>query len=185
MVKITPLYFVTKRQIPLSGKLIYNMSEISNVNSQISQVAYQRLGKTPEGRVIVGVKNDKGGYDKVTVPEENVDKFEKFLDKTNNFISLGNKFENKQKLKHTFYGINIIGAIVGGALTAALMKSSSNVKKILGVALGSMAGIVVAGCSVIAGLMVKTQGYFSSAGEIQKLDIQKYKDPQDVTTQKQ
>lgn len=161
------------------------MSEISSVNNQIPQVTYQRFGKTPEGRVIVGVKNDKGGYDKVTVPEENVDKYEKFLDKTNNFISLGNKLENNQKFMRTLYGINLTGAIVGGALTAIKMKTTSNAKKFLGVALGSMAGVVVAGGSVIVGLMAKTQGYFYSVGETRKLDIQKYNEPKDVTTQKQ
>lgn len=163
------------------------MSEISNVNSQsIPQVKYEKFGKTEDGRVIVGVKNEKTGeFDKVTIPEENVDKFEKFLNKTNDFVNVGNKFKDNSNAMQTIYAQNIIGAMLGGAITATFMKTTSKIKKFFGVTAGALGGVMLSSILILAGIIKKVNGLAKSANNLQNLDIQKYEEPKEVVNSKQ
>lgn len=163
------------------------MSEIGNVNSQpIPQVKYEKFGKTEDGRVIVGVKNEKTGeFDKVTIPEENVDKFEKFLNKTNDFVNVGNKFKDNSNAMQTIYAQNIIGAMLGGAITATSMKTTSKIKKFFGVTAGALGGVMLSSILILAGIIKKVNGLAKSANNLQNLDIQKYEEPKEVVNSKQ
>lgn len=163
------------------------MSEIGNVNSQpIPQVKYEKFGKTEDGRVIVGVKNEKTvEFDKVTIPEENVDKFEKFLNKTNDFVNVGNKFKDNSNAMQTIYAQNIIGAMLGGAITATFMKTTSKIKKFFGVTAGALGGVMLSSILILAGIIKKVNGLAKSANNLQNLDIQKYEEPKEVVNSKQ
>lgn len=163
------------------------MSEIGNVNSQpIPQVKYEKFGKTEDGRVIVGVKNEKTGeFDKVTIPEENVDKFEKFLNKTNDFVNVGNKFKDNSNAMQTIYAQNIIGAMLGGAITATFMKTTSKIKKFFGVTAGALGGVMLSSILILAGIIKKVNGLAKSANNLQNLDIQKYEEQKEVVNSKQ
>lgn len=163
------------------------MSEIGNVNSQpILQVKYEKFGKTKDGRVIVGVKNEKTGeFDKFTIPEENVDKFEKFLNKTNDFVNVGNKLKDNSNAIQTIYAQNIIGAMLGGAITATFMKTTSKIKKFFGVTAGALGGVMLSSILILAGIIKKVNGLAKSANNLQKLDIQKYEEPKEIANSKQ
>lgn len=163
------------------------MSEIGNVNNQpIPQIKYEKFGKTEDGRVIVGVKNEKTGeFDKVTVPEENVDKFENFLNKTNDFVNVGNKFKNNPNAMQTIYAQNIIGAMLGGAITATFMNTTSKIKKFLGVTAGAIGGVMLSSILILAGIIKKVNGLAKSANDVKKLDIQKYEEPKEIVNTKQ
>ena len=166
---------------------MYNMSEVSSANNQpIPQIVYEKFGKTEDGRVIVGVKNEKTGeFDKVTVPRENIDKFEKFLNKTNDFVNVGNKFKDNTATMQTIYAKNIIGAMLGGAITATFMKTTSKIKKFFGVTAGALGGVMLSSILIIAGIIKKVDGLAKSAIDIKKLDIQKYAPKKEVVDTKQ
>lgn len=166
---------------------MYNMSEVSSANNQpIPQIVYEKFGKTEDGRVIVGVKNEKTGeFDKVTVPGENIDKFEKFLNKTNDFVNVGNKFKDNTATMQTIYAKNIIGAMLGGAITATFMKTTSKIKKFFGVTAGALGGVMLSSILIIAGIIKKVDGLAKSAIDIKKLDIQKYAPKKEVVDTKQ
>ena len=166
---------------------MYNMSEVSSANNQpIPQIVYEKFGKTEDGRGIVGVKNEKTGeFDKVTVPGENIDKFEKFLNKTNDFVNVGNKFKDNTATMQTIYAKNIIGAMLGGAITATFMKTTSKIKKFFGVTAGALGGVMLSSILIIAGIIKKVDGLAKSAIDIKKLDIQKYAPKKEVVDTKQ
>ena len=85
----------------------------------------------------------------------------------------------------TIYAQNIIGAMLGGAITATFMKTTSKIKKFFGVTAGALGGVMLSSILILAGIIKKVNGLAKSANDVRKLDIQKYEEPKEIVNAKQ
>lgn len=135
---------------------------------------FQIIGKADDNRVIAQVKSvENGQYNKFTVPEENVDKYEKSVTELNEKYG---KYVNNNYKKglQLIYGINTASAALGGAITAALIKSKSKSGKFFKVLGGAAAGVLTASCVIGAFLVTKLLNIYKS---VKGLGIEPYKEP--------
>jgi len=143
---------------------------VSSVNNN---ERFKTVGKTSDGRVIVEVKDwtsDK--YAKSTLPEENVDKFEKM---TNELHAKYSKYTDNhyKKLYQLVYFNAILSTTAGAALTAAFTKSKSGFGRFFKTTAGALGGFL-AGCLVLTGVIgAKAIGI---GKEVKKLGLKPYKD---------
>lgn len=158
------------------------MSEIGNVNSQpIPQVKYEKFGKTEDGRVIVGVKNEKTGeFDKVTIPEENYDQFEEFANNTQNNYGKYLK-DHGRKGSQLLYAVNIACATLGASISATCLKKASKTKTFFGTIGGALAGIGTASVVMAGALIAKLVKMNKTA---KSLDIRPYKESAKLVEEK-
>lgn len=159
------------------------MSEIGNVNSQpIPQVKYEKFGKTEDGRVIVSVKNEKTGeFDKVTIPEENVDQFEEYVNNVQDKYGKLAK-NNLQKGSQALYAINIAAATIGAAISATCLKQTSKVKTFFRTIGGALAGVLASSVIIVTVIIHKIINITKTA---KTLDIVPYERPANTIKNKQ
>ena len=103
----------------------------------------KEVGKTSEGQIIYETKNPKTGITKFTIPEENKDKFEKLVEEIQKKYGKYNVEPEKKFAKLSHYA-TLCGAILGGALTASLIKTKSKFGKFAKTICGAFGGVIVA-----------------------------------------
>lgn len=103
----------------------------------------KEVGKTPDGQIIYETKNPKTGITKFTIPEENKDKFEKLVQEIHKKYGKY-EIEPEKKFAKLSHYATLGGAILGGALTASLIKTKSKFGKFGKTIGGALGGVVVA-----------------------------------------
>ena len=100
---------------------IDNMNKINNISFQNND-RVKKLGKTDDGRLIVGVKDiDSDNYIKSTIPEKNYDSFEEYVNNVQDKYGKLAK-NNLQKGSQALYAINIAAATIGAANYKSMMQ---------------------------------------------------------------
>jgi hypothetical protein len=151
------------------------MLEVSiNTKNNNPNINYEKVGNTNDGRVIYETTNLKTNQkSKFTVPQQNVDKFDKVINEMAKF-SL-NKYDNPTKMVQKVYLGNVFGAVAGAGLSAFLTKNSSTTKRVLGVIGGSIGGLVVGAMTSLFVILSDITSKVVKFGKFSKdLDVKPY-----------
>lgn len=106
------------------------------MNSVTDKNVYvQRLGSTPDGRVVYKMKNDDLKY---SMPEKDYDTFEKFWKATGEIAD--SKLNDKKHVEKVVATTSVATAIAGSALGALLTRKSDKIGKFFGVFNGLLIG---------------------------------------------
>ena len=125
-------------------------------------------GKTSDGRIIYETKDTvTGKVTKFSIPEENQDKFEKLVYKVHE--KYGKYDVNpEKKFAKAAHLATLSGAIIGGALTASLIKTKSKMGKFAKTIGGAIGGVVIASLALAGSIIypmikytkeIKNMGY--------------------------
>lgn len=137
---------------------------MSEIMPKTNLVTYNRVDTTSDGLAIYEIKNQTTQkVQKCSVPEKNVDKFEKFIDKSYGDFGY---FDNPLKVAQKSHKYCMLGAIVGGATSAYLTRNSSTIKKILGSIGGSVVGILGAAIIATASIVRKALNFAKTGKEL-------------------
>ena len=144
------------------------MVDINITTNTILPITPKEVGKTSDGRIIYETKypNTESTI-KFTIPEENQDKFEKLVNEVHKKYGKYNVNPEK-KFKKTSHYTALGGAILGGALTASLIKTKSKIGKFAKTIGGAIGGIVIASLALAGSILyplikytkeIKNMGY--------------------------
>ncbi len=119
------------------------MVDINIKTSPILATRPKKVEKTSDGRIIYETKYPQTGQTfKFTIPEENQDKFEKLVQEIHTKYGKYN-INSERKLSQAAHLATLGGAIVGGALTASLIKTKSKMGKFAKTIGGALGGVII------------------------------------------
>lgn len=157
--------------------MVQNTSFRSNPTSSYGEI--NRMGTTPDGRVVYQVKDGNGKIaGGLSVAPNDCDKFERayveILDaapKLEKYMQTHTEEDLKQAQKKGRW-ITAIGAFTGGIIPAALIKSDIKILKIACAAAGTIAGLF-AGAKIAKKVTIPpgAEEMSKATQEISKLDI--------------
>ncbi len=144
------------------------MVNINITTNTMLTITPKEVGKTSDGKVIYETKNPKTDSTiKFTIPEENQDKFEKLVQEVHQKYGKYDANPEKKFAKTSHYA-TLGGAILGGALTASLIKTKSKMGKFAKTLGGAIGGMVVASLALAGSIIypmikytkeIKNMGY--------------------------
>ena len=141
----------------------------------------KEVGKTSDGRIIYETKYLKTGSTmKFTIPENNQDKFEKLVrDIHKKYDKYG---ENpSKKFKKALHTTTLIGAILGGILTASFIKTKSKIGKLAKIFSGTLGGAVVSSIILASSILYPMVKY---TNEIKNMGYKSFEDHKMVNESK-
>lgn len=129
------------------------MVDINITTNSMLPVMPVAVGKTSDGKIIYETKFPKTGeVKKFTVPEENQDKFEKTVQELHKKYGQYN-VEPEKKLAKAAHIATLGGALLGGALTASLIKTKSKMGKFAKTLTGALGGVVIASMALAGAIL--------------------------------
>ena len=132
------------------------------------------VGKTSDGKIIYETKYPKTGEVKhFTVPEENQDKFEKTVQELHKKFG---KYSNNPEIKlaQAAHIATLGGALLGGALTASLIKTKSKMGKFAKTLTGALGGVFVASTALTVAILYPMM---KNIKELKNLGFQMLEEP--------
>ncbi len=127
-----------------------------NINikpSPILSTQPKEVEKTPDGRIIYETKYPETGQTiKFSIPEENQDKFEKLVQEIHTKYGKYN-INPEKKFSQAAHLATLGGAIIGGALTASLIKTKSRVGKFAKTIGGAFAGVIIGSIALTGAIL--------------------------------
>ncbi len=133
----------------------------------------KETGKTADGRIIYETKYQTGKVIKFTIPEENQDKFEKVVQEIHKKYGQYN-VEPEKKLAKAAHLATLGGALLGGALTASLIKTKSQMGKFAKTLTGALGGVVIASMALTGAILYPIIKYTK---ELKNLGYKQLDDP--------
>ena len=144
------------------------MVDINITTNSMLPITPKEVGKTSDGKIIYETKYpNTGSTTKFTIPEENQDKFEKLVYKVHE--KYGKYDVNpEKKFAKAAHLATLSGAIIGGALTASLIKTKSKMGKFAKTIGGAIGGVVIASLALAGSIIypmikytkeIKNMGY--------------------------
>jgi|GEM_PF-3178279 hypothetical protein len=150
------------------------MVDINITTNSMLPVIPQEIGKTSDGRIIYETKYQQTGkVTKFTVPEENQDKFEKTVQEIHRKYGKYN-IDTEKKLAKAAHLTTLGGALLGGALTASLIKTKSKMGKFAKVLTGALGGVIIASMALAGAIFYPITKYIK---ELKNLGYKQLDEP--------
>lgn len=128
------------------------MVTINITTNSMLPVIPKETGKTADDRIIYETKYQTGKVIKFTIPEENKDKFEKVVQEIHKKYGQYN-VEPEKKLAKAAHLATLGGALLGGALTASLIKTKSKMGKFAKTFTGALGGVFIASMALTGAIL--------------------------------
>ena len=154
------------------------MVDINITTNSILLAIPKETGETSDGQIIYETKYSQTGKVKnFTIPEENKDKFEKVIQEVHKKYGKYN-IDPEKKFTKAAHLATLGGAIIGGALTASLIKTKSKMGKFTKTLGGALGGVVVATLALTGAIVYPITKY---TRELKKLGFKPLEMPPQET----
>ena len=129
------------------------MVDINIKSNPILSTQPKAVEKTSDGRIIYETKYPETGQTiKFSIPEENQDKFEKLVQEIHTKYGKYN-INPEKKFQKAAHLATLGGAIIGGALTASLIKTKSRIGKFAKTIGGAAAGVIISSIALTGAIL--------------------------------
>lgn len=129
------------------------MVDINIKTSPILAARPKEVEKTSDGRIIYETKYPQTGQTiKFSIPEENQDKFETLVQEIHTKYGKYN-INPEKKFRKAAHLATLSGAIIGGALTASLIKTKSGIGKFAKTIGGAFAGVIISSIALTGAIL--------------------------------
>lgn len=123
-----------------------------NTNTMIP-VTPKEVAKASDGLIIYETKNPQTETNsRFSIPEENKDKFEKLVQEVHTKYGKYN-INPKEKFAKAAHIATLIGAVAGGSLTAAFIKTETKLGKLTKTFAGALCGVIVSSLALTGAIV--------------------------------
>ena len=142
------------------------MASVNITTNAMLPITPKEVAKTSDGLVIYETKNPQTETNsRFSIPEENKDKFEKLVQEVHTKYGKYN-INPKEKFAKAAHIATLIGAVAGGSLTAAFIKTETKLGKLTKTLVGALCGVLASNLALTGAILYP---FFKYAKEMNKL----------------